>query len=55
MSRAEKYQELLALPACELAERLASGSARAVEVTEAYLQRILSDIDEADAAATSQR
>ena len=40
MSRAEKYQELLALPACELAERLASGSARAVEVTEAYLQRI---------------
>lgn len=40
MSKAAKYQELLALPACELAERLAAGSARAVEVTEAYLERI---------------
>src|SRR5690625_1060656 len=40
MSKNSKYQELLGLPACDLAERLASGSVRAVEVTEAYLNRI---------------
>jgi len=40
LSRGDQRRELLALSACELAQRLAEGSLRAVEVTEAYLERI---------------